>query len=227
MSESDGNRLIHPANGASRFTSCTRWNELTSAITFHANLAKLANAPIEFRFLNSGVPVVIGDNQDPGDQKFQSLMNILQNSSPNGATPLCYHIGKVVQQIESIAPQLRANGQKAFVTIATDGESSDGVIVDALRPLQSLPVGVIIRLCTDERRIANYWNSIDSQLELDMDVLDDLKGEAIEIRRRNPWLTYTEPLHRMRELGMIQKELDILDERPLSLGQIRLFCSLV
>lgn len=34
----------------------------------------------------------------------------------------------------------------------------------------------MVRLCTDEDRIVEYWNNIDAQLEVDMDVLDDLSG---------------------------------------------------
>ncbi len=36
----------------------------------------------------------------------------------------------------------------------------------------------------------------------------------------NGWLTYAEPLHRMREFGVTFKELDLLDEGPLSADQI-------
>lgn len=43
----------------------------------------------------------------------------------------------------------------------------------------------------------------------------------------NPWLTYGEPLHRLREFGIPIKEIDLLDEAALSLDQIRLFCSLL
>mgnify|MGYP003385803387 FL=1 len=50
------------------------------------------------------------------------------------------------------------------VTIATDGESSDGDIAAAMRPLQALPVWVVIRLCTDDERVVNYWNTIDAQV---------------------------------------------------------------
>lgn len=78
--------------------------------------------------------------------------------------------------------RLRAAGQKACVIIATDGESSDGDIVTAMQPLRGLPVWVVVRLCTDENHIVDYWNNIDSQLEVDMDVLDDLCGEAEEVR---------------------------------------------
>ncbi len=82
----------------------------------------------------------------------------------------------------------------------------------------------MIRLCTDEERIVEYWNDIDSDLELSMDVLDDLSGEAQEIAEHNPWLTYGEPLHRLREFGCPVRELDLLDEMPLTLEQIRQMC---
>lgn len=116
---------------------------------------------------------------------------------------------------------LRANGHKALVVIATDGESSDGDIAEAMRPLKDLPVWVVIRLCTDEAPVVKYWNDIDYELELDMDVIDDLCGEAAEIYRKNPFLSYGEPLHRLREFGCSVKELDLLDETTLSLEQIR------
>ncbi len=56
--------------------------------------------------------------------------------------------GQVIAQIRTMEAQLRATGQKACVIIATDGESSDGDIANAMRPLQALPVWVVVRLCT-------------------------------------------------------------------------------
>jgi hypothetical protein len=84
---------------------------------------------------------------------------------------------------------------------------------------------VILRLCTEEKEVVEYWNNIDSQLELDIDVIEDQLGDAKQINEVNGWLTYGEPIHRMREFGASMKELDIIDESTLSSDQMRSICS--
>jgi len=152
------------------------------------------------------------------------IINSILNDSPNGGTPLCRHIREVIASIRALEPSLRAQGQRACVIIATDGESSDGDIAQAMLPLKDLPVWVVLRLCTDDDKVVSYWNAIDEQLELSMDVLDDLFGEAEEVHRHNPWLVYGEPLHRLREFGSLSRELDLLDERLVPLEDLRKLC---
>ena len=183
MMANDGHYLMNTKSGR-KSVACSRWKELADAMKFHGKLAHLSDSCTEFRLLNGAQPIVIGNT--PGVDKTQStpqldMLNALLDGSPGGATPLCRHIREVVAQITQMAPQLRANGHRAVVTIATDGESSDGDMAAAMRPLQNLPVWVVVRLCTDDDRVVDYWNNIDAQLELEMDVLDDLFGEAAEV----------------------------------------------
>ena len=147
---------------------CSRWDELTDAIRFHASLAEVACAPTEFRLLNASAPLVLGQGGGDDAVNYQRLNDLLRNA-PSGGTPLCRHISEIVAQIRGMEHSLRANGHKAVIVIATDGESSDGDVAAALRPLQTMPVLVVIRLCTDDDRIVDYWNSIDDQLELEID----------------------------------------------------------
>ena len=140
-------------------------------------------------------------------------------------TPLCYHINDIVMKIRAQEAHLRQNGQVACIVIATDGESSDGDVARAMAPLKQLPVHVVLRLCTSEERIVEYWNKVDQELELNMDVLDDLFSEAKSVNEKNSWLTYGEPLHRMREFGVSTKELDLLDESKLTKEQMVNMCS--
>lgn len=207
--------------------SCTRWAELTDALQFHLEFATKAAAPTEFRLLNGSMPLQVGTGDAAADNSSYATLRRLFSESPSGGTPLCRHIREVAAKIRSMEPMLCSTGQRACVIVCTDGEASDGNMAEAMRPLKELPVWVVVRLCTDEDRIVQYWNNIDQQLELSMDVLDDLSGEAQEVKAANPWLTYGEPMHRLREWGTMQKEFDLLDETKLNMEQLWRFCTMM
>ena len=76
------------------------------------------------------------------------IVDQMFEESPSGQTPLCHHIQEVILQIRAMEPELRRNRQLACVIIATDGESTDGNIADAMRPLQALPVWVVSEPCS-------------------------------------------------------------------------------
>lgn len=200
MGCNDGNMCIEQGN-IIKSVQCSRWTELTSSLKFHALLAHTAKNPSEFRLLNGAQPIVIGENDDPDKILYSSLMAIF-NESPGGGTPLCRHINEVTASIQRDEAELRSNNQKAVVIICTDGLSSDGDIITAMKPLTRLPVFVVIRLCTDDNAVVDYWSNVDSQLELELDVLDDFVGESKEVFTANPWLNYGLPLHRLREFGI-------------------------
>ena len=136
-----------------------------------------------------------------------------------------------------MAPDLRAKGQRVSISIFTDGLPSDpsgkggpqqnNEFVDALRTLEGLPVWLVIRLCTDEESVVDFYNELDGQLELSVEVLDDFCGEGKEVYDHNPWLNYGLPLHRLRELGYSDRLLDLLDERTLTKSELRDFCTIL
>ncbi|KAJ1392930.1 hypothetical protein B484DRAFT_459366 [Ochromonadaceae sp. CCMP2298] len=199
---------------------CSRWSELTASMKFHVDLARQACAPSEFRLLNGAHPIKLGyDYQSEGDA--YSILTGLLEGSPNGGTPLCKHIREVIMEVREVEHELRSKGQKAALIIATDGQSSDGNVAEAMRPLKDLPVWVILRLCTDQEEVVRYWTEIDQELELNMDVLDDFAGEASEVHSCNPWLTYGMPMQRLREFGVTLKEFDLLDERKMTSDEMQ------
>ncbi len=73
--------------------------------------------------------------------------------------------------------------------------------------------------------MVDYWNNIDKELELEMDVIDDFSNDAEQVHEFNPWLVYGEPLHRCREFGINLKDMDLMDEGKLSSEQMRSLCS--
>jgi hypothetical protein len=65
--------------------------------------------------------------------------------------------------------------------------------IETMRCLKNLPVWVVIRLCTNDNNMTQYWNGVDSEVELNMDVIDDPLGEAKEIHKYVR--TYGTPLY--------------------------------
>lgn len=194
---------------------------------FHAELAQRANVLTEFRLLNGHPPLVIGNDTEPlqSEANYRLLQSTVFKSSPRGGTPLCRHIAEVCKSIRTAEATLRSHRHKAVVVIATDGESSDGNVSSALEPLRHLPVWVVIRLCTDSDSIVRYWNKVDEDLELDMEVLDDFQSEAESVHSFNSWLTYGLPLHRFREFGCTVSEFDLLNERALTPDEMTKVCA--
>ena len=183
-----------------------------------------AHCLTEFRFLNGAPPLGLGIGDQYEEMRVDQILSRLEES-PQGSTPLCSHIFSVTQQIENIQDELRARSQRAIIVIFTDGIPTDGDISVALKPLKLLPVTVVLRFCTNDSSLVEYWHNVANDIELDIDVLDNLIGEAKVVYKYNPWLTYADPIHRLREFGCTSKEIDLLDERPLSLDQVRTVCS--
>jgi len=182
MQISDGHRIIGEQNNLKIIRS-TRWDEIKQCITYHAEMAGLLEAPIAFRMLNNpGAAVgpqefgVAQTGPDMISKDIGAVRNILYKARPSGCTPLTSHLLEIRTNVEAMAESLNVEGKKVVVVIATDGIPTDengyqgqntrDEFVNALRRLEGLPVWVVIRLCTDEDNVVEFYNTIDEQLEL-------------------------------------------------------------
>jgi Mg-chelatase subunit ChlD len=242
MQKTDGHRIISSKQQNVKMLPCSRWEEIVDCVDYHIRLAGLIEAPTRFRLLNNpGANVgsqqfsIAEDSVTSVPQQVQQACSIMRRARPGGCTPLTSHILEIHNEISRMAPELRMLGKKVVIVIATDGLPTDELghggaqhnqeFVDSLRLLEGLPVWVVVRLCTDDNSIVDFYNDLDSQLELSLEVLDDFTGEALEVSNEQPWLNYALPLHRLREFGFHDRVFDILDERPLTKTEIRDFFS--
>jgi Mg-chelatase subunit ChlD len=238
MSTNDGHSIVETGRQHEiKFLPCSRWKEMQETIDYQASVAALLKNPTEFRMLNdpgrSHGPqkFSIGEQSDTLiDAELDVARSTLMSCDPHGVTPLVQHLKDIRCDIEALEPTLRRNRTKVLLVICTDELPSDnqGIstrsiqqeFVAALRSLAGLPVWLVVRLFTDEKAIVQYYNNLDSQLELNLEVLDDLAGEAKGVHTHNKWLNYALPLHRMREMGFSHRIFDILDERKLSKDEL-------
>lgn len=189
-------------SGCPTFKVLSRWDEVSQSVRMISSLANAAKIQTEVRLLNSAEPVIVGQKEDDEGKGLATVTSQLL-MQPSGQTPICAQLKAVIDQLKSSEFELRASNRIAMLIIMTDGESSDGCIIDVLKELEGFPLQIIIRICTDEIEITEYWHHISAQLDLEIYVLDDLKSEATVVKKCNPWLTYGEPLHLLREFGIM------------------------
>ena len=159
-----------------------------------------------------------------------NCLKIMQRNSPIGQTPLAKHIKDITEEIQQMTPALLARGKRVAIVICTDGVPTDAsrdAFLEQLRRLEALPVWLVVRLCTNEPYVVDYYNKLDEELKISVDVIDDFQGEAIDICKHNPWLNYALPLHRARERGFHVRVLDFLDECPLSKSEQEEVCGVI
>jgi hypothetical protein len=246
MAIGDGFRIVETPGRRPEGQRCTRWQELFETVQHHAKIASILQFPTEFRLLNypgERAADLLGDEYEfhvgvPGADKAHEIrvaQLVMQRAKPTGFTPLTERLNQVQQKIRKKADDCYAQGKRVALVIATDGLPTDSAgnetnqaredFVMALKEIEDLPVWLVIRLCTDEIKVHDFYNGLDRELELSMEVLDDHAGEAREVARQNKWLNYGLPLQRCRELGCSERLFDLIDERPLGKAEIRTFCA--
>ena len=246
MQVRDGHRISGSTFQSLQTSDCTRWEEAQDRVAFHAYMAGVLGIPTRFNLvdhtvLGPGVPSCfsIAERGPAAVQTdIQTAKQVMTQAQPVGrATPLAFHIMEIRKMIVQMAPQLAREGKLVSVILVTCGLPTDSrgqpgpaalqEFTQALRSLEGLPVTLVVRLCTDDERVVDYYNTIDSRINLSFDVLDDHNGEAIEVYLKNPWLNYSLPLHQFRELGFSIPVFDEIDEQALSPRELHQLCALL
>jgi hypothetical protein len=245
MRKRDGHRIVKIGQRKDlRFASCTRWAEIQETVEYHAKIAALLEAPTVFRLLNK--PRKMSDHRqfsigERGPEfiadDLDNALKAIRTASPTGVTPLSDHLRAIKANVEAMKEELVQNGQKVAIVLATDGlpsnssgESNTKTLKEfknCLMALKSLPVSIVVRLSTDEDDVVEFYNNLDSQSNLNLEVIDDFAREAEEVYGFNKWLNYSLPLHRIREMGFGHELFDLLDERPLTKNELKKFFLLI
>lgn len=242
MQIGDGHR-VNNADGKITMVPVSRWEEIQDTVIYHSQMAAVLNSYTRFRLLNDpGVNVgrqefSVGQTGKDVEQEIRQARLVMTRAKPDGVTPLTDHIWEIQQEIRQMLPHLQRTGQRVAVILATDGLPTDSqgyggdeitnAFLNSLRALEGLPIWLVIRLCTDETEVTDFYNKLDGMLELSLEVLDDFLGESQEVQRCNPWLNYALPIHRCRELGYHDRLFDLIDERALTKKELRDFCALL
>ena len=184
----------------------SRWEELQECVAYQAQMAATFGHTTRFSLLN---PPSSSSAQSLPQQftvsqpsELATVKHVMMNHAPAGPTLLTEELHKLKHYITSILPHLQQTRGSVTVVLATQGTPAGHpqAFIDALRALEGLPVWIVVRLCTDEERVVDFYNALDAQVNLPYDVLDDWFGESLEVYLRNPWLCYGLPLHRFREI---------------------------
>jgi hypothetical protein len=253
MQAQDGNKLHENGRGEMLRRPCSRWEEICIFAKEHAEFNLMVGTPCEFVLLSSfgrapGTPSKEGRDyvridRTAGDKSSQlaSLQTMMQNNGPRGTTPIADRLDEIFQRVSMQTSELAQKGQCVFLTIATDGlptsaGSGDSTPSDKQHLVErlryhggTLPLQLVVRLCTDETSIVDFYNDLDRELELPLDILDDIASEGGEIacEKKNNWFAYSPLLHRLREAGTLCKVLDSIDEGTLSPQEVRHFAELL
>lgn len=240
----DGHHFEELPDGTLMSRPCSRWQEIKHMAMEQAMWNATVGTPCEFVLLNPGPgPMEEGRDfvrMDGGPDAVASLQAMLDRTGPRGVTPLADRLQEIYHRIRTEHEELVRRGQRVVLVIATDGlptsadsgrstEADRRSVVQALRRLGAeLNVFLVIRLTTDDDAVVGFYNELDRELELPLEVLDDIESEAKEIAQQgNSWLVYSPLLHRIREGGTFVKLFDLLDERRLTATEVALFAQLL
>ena len=253
MNHADGHLVVQSKEPpfCVKNVDCTRWEEVSSTIRWHADFSSRMEAPMMIRLLND--PLIgrqqlgVAATRDVSYEEDYQRTSELLKSRPNGTVTMISHLREVVNSIKSVPRELLEDRSIAIVYVTDslpknddgmEGDQAAAEFLNVLQELEGVPVWFVIRLSTDEQAVVNFYGNVDNMISseersghmqtgLHLDVLDDYVSEAEEIQKHNPWLNYGYPLHLCRESAVNFPVFDALNDRPLLHDELAKFICLL
>jgi len=250
MNCADGHRVVQDARHKITNVSCTRWEEVSSTLMWHANFAALMKAPTAIRMVHGamGQPQQLGvasSEEVDLQSEIQRLSSLMQQTPAGSGCEMLPHLREVVDSCLNIP--VESFGEDRFMAIifvtdrlpvdenGSEGEHVTKQFLETLNMLSGLPIWVVIRLSTDDQKVVDFYDKLDDQMayvkvksgQVHFDVLDDFVSEAEAVNKYNPWLNYAYPLHLCRESAVNSPVFDILNDRPLKYDELIDFINLL
>mmetsp|Transcript_42714 Transcript_42714/g.48544 ORF Transcript_42714/g.48544 Transcript_42714/m.48544 type:complete len:417 (+) Transcript_42714:67-1317(+) len=250
MNCADGHRVVQDARHKITNVSCTRWEEVSSTLFWHANFAALMKAPSAIRMVHGamGHPQQLGvasSEEVDIQSEIRRLSSLMQQTPAGSGCEMLPHLREIVDSCLKIPVELFGEDRFMAIIFVTDrlpidengseGEHVTKEFLETLNMLSGLPIWVVIRLSTDDQHIVDFYNKLDDQMayvkvesgQVHLDVLDDFVSEAEAVNNHNPWLNYAYPLHLCRESAVNFPVFDVLNDRPLSHDELVDFINLL
>jgi hypothetical protein len=205
MQVRDGHRITGSTFQNLTFIDCSRWEEAQDEVAFHAYMSGALGVPTRFNMVNTPTSTAAGvqlpssfsvaeNGPAAVQQELQIAKQIMGQVIPTGPlNPLSFHLRQIRNMALQMAPQLAREGKSISLILATSGVPTDAhgqhgpavvqEFVHALRSLEGLPLSIVVRLCTDDEKIVDFYNTLDA-----MTPNATLVSHAMFSARSNPWI---------------------------------------
>lgn len=200
MTIRDAHAAKYRSSGAIDNIDVSRWQELYECVSFHAKMASKCWIPTKYWLIND---VNVGDGDGSSNHhkfnlcwgayedvsaELHHLKSVLKSCTlESKKCPLSSKLHSLVKGITKEAPNLQARDRRVTLVLCTQGlptDSSGSTSSKLRREFQyelaafgKLPVKVIVRLTTDNEKVRDMFNAMDSRFD-GIDVLDDFWGEV-------------------------------------------------
>jgi hypothetical protein len=185
MQVRDGHRFTGSTFQNLTSSDCSRWEEAQDEVAFHACMSGALGVPTRFNMVNTPTSATAGvqlpstfsvaeNGPTAVQQELQMAKQIMGQVIPIGpANPLAFHLRQIRNMALQMAPQLAREGKSISLILATSGVPTDAhgqhgpaVVQDfihALRSLEGLPLSIVVRLCTDDEKVVDFYNTLDAK----------------------------------------------------------------